>query len=82
MTSLAVRVPEETLAALDALVTDGRYATRTAAVRAALDALLQAHGNAEIDRQIMAEYSAHPQTDEDVAIARAAGLALIDQEPW
>lgn len=82
MTSIAVRLPDDLVAAVDALVSAGRYPTRSEAVRASLKALLDAHHQAEIDRRIVAAYTEVPQTDDEVAIAAAATRALINEEPW
>lgn len=82
MTTVAIRLPDDLVQAIDALVVAGRYPTRSDAVRASLKALLIAHEQAEIDRRIVAGYTEAPQTDDEVAIATAATRALIDEEPW
>ncbi len=82
MTTVAVRLSPEVVEALDRLVDDGRFATRTEAIRSALDTLLRAYREAEIDRAIVEGYRAMPQTDEEVALATAATIALIEEEPW
>ena len=82
MTTIAIRLPDDLVGAIDALVAAGRYPTRSDAVRASLKALLVAHEQAEIDRRIVAAYTQAPQTDEELAIATAATRALIEEEPW
>lgn len=82
MTTVAVRLPDELVEAIDALVREGRYATRTDAIRKALQALMAAHQQALIDQAVVESYSRRPQTDEEVAIANAATRALIQEEPW
>ena len=79
---LAVRFPDELVEALDELVASKRFESRADAVRTAVVALLaelrrEAEGQAIVDG-----YTRIPQTDEEVAIAYAAGLRSIDEEPW
>ena len=79
---IAVRIPNELAAALDDLVDAGRFETRADAVRAALEALLDAERRAEIGRLIVEGYRRVPQEDEDVAAAERAATRAIDEEPW
>jgi Arc/MetJ-type ribon-helix-helix transcriptional regulator len=60
----------------------GRYASRTDVVRAALDALISAHEQADLDRRMVEGYTRMPQTDDEVVLAAAATRALIAEEPW
>ena len=82
MTTVAFRLADRVLAAVDDLVAQGRYASRTDVVRRALDSLLSAHEQAEVDRRLVEGYARQPQTDEEVALASAATRALIEEEPW
>jgi Arc/MetJ-type ribon-helix-helix transcriptional regulator len=82
MTSIAVRLSEETVAALDDLVAAGAYPNRSAAVRGAIDLLVTAREQVTVDRSVIESYGSHPQTDDEVAYARAATKALIEEEPW
>jgi Arc/MetJ-type ribon-helix-helix transcriptional regulator len=69
-----VRLTEEDVAALDALVAGGRFANRSAALRAALSELLREEREREIDEAYRRGYGKYPQEDwvgED-------GLALFD----
>ena len=82
MTTIALRLADDTLDALDALVADGTFSTRTDAVRTAIATLLRAQARSQIDRSIIDGYTRMPQTDGEVAFATAATRALIDDEPW
>lgn len=82
MTTVAFRLADRVLAAVDDLVVQGRYASRTDVVRAALDALIHAHEQADLDRRMVEGYTRMPQTDDEVALAAAATRALISEEPW
>lgn len=82
MTTVAVRLPDDVVAEIDALVSRGTYATRTAAVKRALEVLIEAHAKAAVDEQIVEEYTRRPQSADEIATARAATIALIAEEPW
>jgi Arc/MetJ-type ribon-helix-helix transcriptional regulator len=82
MTPVAIRLPDEVVRALDELVDKGRYSTRTDAIRSAIAALLATYQEAAIDRVLVEAYTRQPQTDEELAVARAATRVLIEEEPW
>ena len=82
MTAVAIRLPDELVKAVDDLVAQGSFSTRTDAIRTALVALLRADAEASIDRTIVEAYTHTPQSDEEIAIATAATRALIEEEPW
>lgn len=82
MATVAIRLPDDVLDQLDKLVRPDGYATRTEAIRTAIEALLAAHEKAAVDKEIVDAYIRIPQTDEEVAIAAAATRALIEEEPW
>jgi Arc/MetJ-type ribon-helix-helix transcriptional regulator len=82
MTTAAFRLSDRVLAAIDDLVAQGHYASRTEVVRRALEVLLTAHREAEIDRRLVEGYGRLPQTDDEVALASAATRALLEVEPW
>ena len=44
--------------------------------------LITAHEQNEIDRAIVEGYTRMPETEEELAIAQAAIVALIEEEPW
>jgi Arc/MetJ-type ribon-helix-helix transcriptional regulator len=79
---IAVRVPEELLSELDALVASGAYESRAAAVRAGLEAITALERRRRIDRAIVAGYQRTPPTavEDDAAIASLRDA--IAEEPW
>jgi putative addiction module CopG family antidote len=81
MTTLAVRVPDSLLENLDALIAEGRYANRTAAVRAALDRLVAEERRQAVDRAIVEGYARKPADTPD-AFTRALAGRSIKLEPW
>ena len=82
---LAVRLPEETIAGLDRLVSEGWYVTRSAGIKDALDKLLAAFERQRIDDAIIAGYEKQPLTDDELALldvhARMS-VRLLDDEGW
>jgi Arc/MetJ-type ribon-helix-helix transcriptional regulator len=81
MTTLAVRVPDDLLATLDALVADGRYPNRTAAVTAALERLVADEHRRAVDHQIVDGYTRRPPAARR-AFARSLARHSVEQEPW
>jgi Arc/MetJ-type ribon-helix-helix transcriptional regulator len=79
---IAVRIPDEQLAAVDALVARGVYPTRAAALRAAVDVLLELDRRTQDDRSIVAGYQRLPPTEADRSAALSSLRAAIAEEPW
>jgi Arc/MetJ-type ribon-helix-helix transcriptional regulator len=79
---IAVRMPDDLAAAVDALVTSGRFPTKADAVRTAIEVLVESERRREIGERIAEGYRRTPQDDEDVDAARAAAIRSIQDEPW
>lgn len=79
---IAVRLPEETLRELDESVQTGAFPTRADAVRTAVTQLLDRLRRERTSAAIVAGYQRLPQTDEEVAVAEAAAVRSINEEPW
>jgi Arc/MetJ-type ribon-helix-helix transcriptional regulator len=60
---VAIRIPAESLAGLDAAVLRGRFPTRAAAVRAAIEMLLRVEREREIAAEYRRAYGTPPQED-------------------
>lgn len=73
-TQIAVRIPEKALTAVDAAVEAGRFDSRAAAVREALERLLREERERAISESYRRAYSAQPQ-DDSLGEAGAALLA-------
>lgn len=73
MAQIAIRLSDDDLDRLDAAVTQGRYPTRAAAVRAGVERLLRDERDHEIEEQYRRAYGAQPQ---DASPGRA-GVALM-----
>ena len=78
---LVTRVPEDVASSVDALVTDGVFASRSEVVRKALDLLIERERRAAIGRAILAGYERLPQEADDLSWTAVRG-AMIAQEPW
>jgi Arc/MetJ-type ribon-helix-helix transcriptional regulator len=79
---LVTRVPDTVAAAIDELVRDGAFASRSDAVRAGLVALIDRRRRAQVGQAIVAGYRAVPQTDDELSWSDAASAAMIADEPW
>jgi len=73
-----VRMPESDVAALDAVVASGRFASRSEALRAGLAQLLREEQQREIDAAYQRGYGARPQ-EEWVGAVGLAGLEAFDR---
>lgn len=76
---LAVKLPDELVRRLDALVAAGTFENRTQLVRAGIDSIVTESEKALIDQAFR---DAQPQDDEMVAEMYERSLASIRDEPW
>ena len=75
---LVIRIDDEMAAAVDALVHEGIYRSRSDAVRASIKELLR-----ERRRQHEIEmYTRFPQTEEELFGAEEQTRRMIEEEPW
>lgn len=79
---IAVRLAADHLRAVDDLVHRGVYATRAAAVRAGIDALVELDRRRRDDHSIVVGYQRTPPTDTETAAAIASLRDAIVEEPW
>jgi Arc/MetJ-type ribon-helix-helix transcriptional regulator len=77
-TQVPVRLTDKDLAALDAAVASGRFASRSEALRAGLDLILREQSEREIDEAYARGYGRHPQ-EEWVGEVGLAGLAALHE---
>ena len=77
-TQVFVRLTDSDLAALDAVVARGRFASRSDALRSGLERFLQDEREHEIDQMYAAGYRKHPQ-EESVGELGFAGLNAFDR---
>lgn len=75
---IPVRLTEEDVAALDAVVATGRYSSRSDVLRAGLDRVLRAERDREIESAYERGYGAKPQA-EWIGELGLAALAAFDR---
>lgn len=81
-TQIAVKLPDDVVAAIDRLVDGGRFPSRSAAVRRALDDLVAAAERTAIDQAFARGFRAIPETDDELADATRLAVEAINDEPW
>lgn len=82
MAQLVTRVEDDLAAAVDQLVAAGVVASRSAAVRLALEQLVDRCRRHEIGAQIARGYRERPQDDAEIAWADESSVRMIAEEPW
>lgn len=79
---LVARIPDDVAAAIDALVQEGVFASRSDAVREGLASVIERRRRLMVGRAIADGYRRIPQKDDDLAWPDAASAAMIAEEPW
>lgn len=79
---LVTRVPDSVAEAVDHLVDQGVFSSRSDAVRAGLEAVVDRERRDAIGRAIVEGYQRIPQDADDLAWSDAASSAMIAEEPW
>ncbi len=82
MIQLVTKVDPATAKALDDLVADGQFSSRSDAVRVGINRLVDESRRAKIAASILAGYQRIPETPEELELARSATIAMIAEEPW
>lgn len=79
---ISVRMPDDRVNAIDALVASGSHASRASVIVHAIDRLLAQLESERIDREIVEGYTRIPSTPEEDAWAEWSALESIREEPW
>jgi Arc/MetJ-type ribon-helix-helix transcriptional regulator len=79
---LVTRVPDDVVAAIDELVREGIFESRSEAVRAGLADMMERRRRVAQGRAITDGYRRVPQVGDDLAWSDAASAAMIAEEPW
>ncbi len=82
MTQFVTRIDDRLARAVDDLVESGVFESRSDAVRAGLDVVVDRERRRLIGEQINAGYERLPETEQALAAAEARGRAMILEEPW
>ena len=79
---ITVRMPEDRVARIDALVETESYESRASFIVEAINRLVKEIEEREIDRQIVEGYTRFPPTSEETRWAEISGIESIGEEPW
>ena len=82
MDQIAIKLPEELLKAIDQLVAEGRFPSRSAAVRAGLSLVAKQAREVAIDEQFRKGFEKFPDSPREVAEAHRLAIDAIEEEPW
>lgn len=82
MAQFVTRVDDRLARDVDDLIEAGVFESRSEAVRAGLDVIVDRERRRLIGEQINAGYQRLPETEEEMAEAHARGRAMILEEPW
>jgi Arc/MetJ-type ribon-helix-helix transcriptional regulator len=82
MAQLVTRVADDLAAAVDQLVEAGVVASRSEAVRVALEQLVDRCRREEIGARIARGYRERPQNDAEMAWADKSSARMIAEESW
>ena len=82
MAQFVTRVGEPLVERVDSLVAAGILASRSEAVRLALEELVDRLERERIGREIVEAYTRMPETEEEMAWADDAARRMIADEPW
>ncbi len=81
-TQIAVKLPEEIVREIDALVAQGVFPSRSAAVRRGLLAVLAAQRRAAVDRAYEEAYRRIPESEAELEEAARLAREAVREEPW
>lgn len=79
---VVARIPADVAARVDELVRTGEFASRSDAVRVALDALIEERRRAAVGQAIVEGYRRIPQAAGEAGWSDPASAAMIAEEPW
>jgi Arc/MetJ-type ribon-helix-helix transcriptional regulator len=81
-TQIAVKLPDDLVAAADRLVAEGAFRSRSDVVRRGVEVIVRAGQRRAVDEAYLAGYAAVPDTDQELAEAARLASAAIHDEPW
>lgn len=81
-TQIAVKLPDELVAAADRLVADGTFTSRSEVVRRGVEVVVRAGQRHAVDVAYQAGYATRPESAAELAEAERLALAAIRDEPW
>ncbi len=81
-TQIAVKLPDAVVATIDDLVAQGRFDSRSAAVRAGLDMVTRHARDDAIDRAVTDGFRRFPESPQELRDAHRLAIDAIEEEPW
>ena len=82
MTQIAVKLPDGLVRELDELVAQGRFSSRSSAVRRAVELVVSGHRRDAIEEAYANGYRQVPESASELAEAKRLATQAIDDEPW
>ena len=79
---ITVRMSEDRVGAIDALVASGSHSSRSSVIIEAIDRLVAQLESERIDREIVEGYTRVPPTAEELEWAEWSARESIREEPW
>jgi len=81
-TQIALKLPEELVSAVDRLVEEGRFESRSDAVRTGIALVVRQADRERIDRGFADGFARAPESVGELADARRLAIEAIEDEPW
>jgi Arc/MetJ-type ribon-helix-helix transcriptional regulator len=82
MTQVVARLDDDLVTAIDDMVKEGLFESRSDAIRIALRRIVDERRRHKIGQAIIEGYRRIPVTAEETAWAEAATIRMIEDEPW
>ena len=82
MTQIAVKLPDRLVRELDELVAQGRFSSRSSAVRRGVELVVSGQRRDAIEEAYANGYRRLPESESELAEADRLARRAIDDEPW
>jgi Arc/MetJ-type ribon-helix-helix transcriptional regulator len=82
MTQIAVKLPDRLVRELDELVSQGRFSSRSSAVRRGVELVVSGQRRDAIEEAYANGYRQVPESESELAEANRLARRAIDDEPW
>lgn len=82
MTQIAVKLPDRLVRELDELVAQGRFPSRSSAVRRGVELVVSGQRRDAIEEAYANGYRQVPESESELAEANRLARRAIDDEPW
>ena len=82
MTQIAVKLPDRLVRELDELVAQGRFSSRSSAVRRGVELVVSGQRRDAIEEAYANGYQQVPESESELAEANRLARRAIDDEPW